>query len=135
MPDSKPVQVRLLDRLSPDAGDERASLIAGLRATPPRIEPKYFYDELGCALYGAICRLPEYYPTRVERALFRQRRDEIAACLPRNAQFVDLGAGDCAKAREWLPFVEPVRYVAVDIARDEIGAALARLAPECFATL
>ena len=130
MPDSKPVQVRLLDRLAGGEGDERASLIAGLRATPPRIEPKYFYDELGCALYGAICQLPEYYPTRTEAAIFREHRASIAEAVGQGAQFVDLGAGDCRKAQGWMPYLQPSRYVAVDIAAAELEAALARVAPD-----
>ena len=130
MPDAKPIPYRLVERPVGGAREEKLEVIAALEDTPARVAPKYFYDELGCALYGAICHLPEYYPTRVERALFRERREEIAACLPRDAQFVDLGAGDCAKAAEWLPFVSPSRYVAVDIARDALGSALARLAPD-----
>ena len=130
MPDSKPVQVRLIDRLSPAEGDERAALIAGLRATPPRIEPKYFYDELGCALYGAICQLPEYYPTRTEAAIFREHRAAIAETVGQGAQLVDLGAGDCRKAQAWMPYLMPARYVAVDIAAAELENALARVAPD-----
>jgi dimethylhistidine N-methyltransferase len=130
VPDTKPVQYRLVERPAAGARDEAREVIDGLAATPARVSPKYFYDELGCALYGAICQLPEYYPTRVERALFREKRAEIASRMPRDAQFVDLGAGDCAKACGWLPFVAPSRYIAVDIARDEIERALARLAPD-----
>jgi dimethylhistidine N-methyltransferase len=130
MPDAKPVQYRLVERLDPVPHDERLEVIEGLVDTPARVAPKYFYDGLGCALYDAICRLPEYYPTRIERALFQEKREEIATCLARHAQFVDLGAGDCAKARGWLPYVEAARYVAVDIARDAIEPALARLAPD-----
>ena len=130
MPDSKPVQVRLLDRLSPGLVDERAALIAGLRATPPSIEPKYFYDELGCALYGAICQLPEYYPTRTEAAIFKQHRGAIAEAVGQGAQLVDLGAGDCRKAQGWMPYLAPSRYVAVDIAAAELEGALARMAPD-----
>jgi dimethylhistidine N-methyltransferase len=125
-----PRDYRILHRLAPDAGDERSEVIAGLRETPARIAPKYFYDELGCALYGAICQLPEYYPTRTEIAIFREHRAEIAAALGAVGQFVDLGAGDCCKAEGWLPFLNPGRYVAVDIAGPEIERALARLAPE-----
>jgi dimethylhistidine N-methyltransferase len=95
-----------------------------------RIAPKYFYDELGCALYGAICRLPEYYPTRTEIAIFREHRDEIAEALGKRHQFVDLGAGDCCKAEGWLPFVAPARYIAVDIAGPEIARALDRIAED-----
>ena len=84
----------------------------------------------GCALYGAICRLPEYYPTRTEMEIFRESRGEIAAALGRGHQFVDLGAGDCCKGQAWLPFVAPRRYVAVDIALPELERSLARMAPD-----
>jgi len=121
---------RIIDRLVLDAEPERLALIEGLLRNPARIAPKYFYDELGCALYGAICRLPEYYPTRTEVELFQSRRAEIARAIGPGRQFVDLGAGDCCKARGWLAFLAPSRYVAVDIAVHEIAAALERLAPD-----
>lgn len=121
---------RILERLVRDPAAERAALVAGLLASPAAIPPKYFYDALGCALYGAICELPEYYPTRTERAIFGAQRAAIAEAMGRGRQFVDLGAGDCAKAAAWLPLVAPVRYVAVDFAGAEIARALARLAPE-----
>ena len=130
MPDAKPMQYRIIDRSSAGGGDERAQVVEGLLDSPARIEPKYFYDDLGCALYGAICRLPEYYPTRTERAIFREHRNEIAQAIGQGKQFVDLGAGDCCKAEAWLPFVSPSRYIAVDIAGAEIERALARMAPE-----
>ncbi|HEX7559057.1 MAG TPA: L-histidine N(alpha)-methyltransferase, partial [Usitatibacter sp.] len=130
MPDAKPVQYRIVDRSGAGNGDERLRVVEALLSTPARIEPKYFYDELGCALYGAICRLPEYYPTRTEVALFREHRSEIAEALGQGRQFVDLGAGDCCKAQGWLPYVSPGRYIAVDIAGPEIERALARMAPD-----
>jgi dimethylhistidine N-methyltransferase len=120
----------LVNRLAFDPEGERRELVAGLLGEPATIAPKYFYDELGCALYGAICRLPEYYPTRTEIALFQAQRGEIASAIGPGRQFVDLGAGDCCKARGWLPFLSPTRYVAVDIAIQEITAALDRLAPD-----
>src|SRR5258706_3448842 len=72
---------RVVHRLEIDPAAERRALVAGLRATPPRIPPKYFYDDLGSALYGAICALPEYYPTRTERAIFSAYRAEIAQAI------------------------------------------------------
>jgi dimethylhistidine N-methyltransferase len=117
-------------RLVRDPAQERAALVAGLRATPASIPPKYFYDALGCALFGAICELPEYYPTRTERGIFGEQREAIAAAAGRQRQFVDLGAGDCCKALAWLPFLEPVRYVAVDIAGHALESALATMAVE-----
>ena len=108
--------------------DDRATLLAGLFAEPARIAPKYFYDALGCALFNAICELPEYYPTRTEWAIFSAHRDAIAATIGLGRQFVDLGAGDCAKGAFWLPLLQPRRYVAVDIAAAALEPALARLA-------
>ncbi len=121
---------RIVDRAPGTRGDDRAAVVAGLRDEPARISPKYFYDELGCALYGAICRLPEYYPTRTEMAIFREQRSAIAAAVGSGRQFVDLGAGDCCKAEGWLAFVAPTRYIAVDIAGHEIANALDRMAPD-----
>ncbi len=120
----------IVERHRVDSEAERRALVSSLRARPASIAPKYFYDRLGCALYGAICELPEYYPTRTEREIFGERRAEIARAIGRGGQFVDLGAGDCCKAEGWLPFVEPARYLAVDIARDAIARALGRLEPE-----
>jgi dimethylhistidine N-methyltransferase len=130
VPDSKPVQYRIVDRSTEDAAADREQVIRDLMGSPAIIAPKYFYDELGCALYGAICQLPEYYPTRTEIALFREHRGEMAEAIGHGRQFVDLGAGDCCKGQGWLPFTNPARYVAVDIAASELEKALARMAPD-----
>ena len=72
---------RIINRVAADSRDERDEVVADLLAKPATLSPKYFYDELGCALYGAICRLPEYYPTRTEAQLFREYRAEIAHAM------------------------------------------------------
>ena len=130
MPDGKPAAWRIVDRLEAGERDERADVVAALIGSPASIAPKYFYDELGCALYGAITRLPEYYLTRTEAALFAAQADGISLCLGSGRQFVDLGAGDSRKAQEWLARISPARYIAVDIARDEMERSLARLSAE-----
>jgi dimethylhistidine N-methyltransferase len=123
-------EYRIVERLVANAEGQRRDLIAGLMAVPAAIPPKYFYDALGCALFGAICELPEYYPTRTERTIFNEHREAIALAVGRGKQLVDLGAGDCCKALSWLPFLAPARYVAVDIAKPEIAKSLARMAPD-----
>ena len=120
--------VSIARRLQADPAAERRDLVARLRSRPASIAPRYFYDALGCALFGAICELPEYYPTRTEAALFARHRSAIAAAVGTRTQLVDLGAGDCAKAAAWIPFLAPSRYVAVDIAADAIRQGLARIA-------
>jgi len=118
---------RVVVRMRPDPAAERRELLAGLRARPASIAPKYFYDALGSALFAAICELPEYYPTRAERAIFTRHRSDIAAVIGTGTALVDLGAGDCAKAAAWIPFLAPSSYVAVDIAADTMRAGLARI--------
>src|SRR5947207_12065794 len=108
--------------------NERPALIEGLLADPAKISPKYFCDGVGCALFEAICELPEYYLTRTERSIFSAHRDTIAAVVGRNRQFIDLGAGNCAKGEYWLSALKPRRFIAVDIAAAAIEPALTRLA-------
>jgi len=128
VPDDKHCAYTLLDRRGEAHVDECAQVVAALTAVPASIAPKYFYDELGCAIYGAICQLPEYYPTRTEAALFEERRNDIAAAVGPGKQLVDLGAGDARKAEAWIPWLRPSRYVGVDIAAAELEHSLARLA-------
>ncbi|HET9670808.1 MAG TPA: L-histidine N(alpha)-methyltransferase [Casimicrobiaceae bacterium] len=116
------------DRFAVDAEDERRVLVAGLRATPASIAPKYFYDARGCDLFAAICELPEYYPTRTEASIFATQRAALRAIVGTRKECIDLGAGDCSKAPLWFDLFTPSRYVAVDIARDALARALPPLA-------
>ena len=47
----------------------------GLTATPKSLPPRLFYDARGSELFEEITRLPEYYLTRTERAIFEQYAD------------------------------------------------------------
>ncbi|GAA5784577.1 L-histidine N(alpha)-methyltransferase [Chitiniphilus shinanonensis] len=109
-----------------DPAERNASLLAGLLQPRACISPKHLYDAQGCTLYGAICQLDEYYPTRTEAAIFARHRHEIADLLPRHCQWVDLGCGDGAKAFDWLEHVAAARYVGVDIAEDWLRDTLER---------
>src|SRR5258706_14069248 len=91
VPNDNRVAYRIIDRSAEHVRDERAEVIAGLIASPASIAPKFFYDELGCALYGAICRLPESSPTRIERKTFRELRVQIAPSIAKARHFVDPG--------------------------------------------
>ena len=113
-----------------DPAAERKALVAGLLAVRASIAPRYLYDAVGCALFGAICELAEYYPTRTEAAIFERYRSEIVAAAGTGKQLVDLGAGDCRKAAAWIPWLSPRRYVAVDIAEGALAGALGPLAAE-----
>lgn len=71
---------------------------AGLTRTPKVLPPKYFYDARGSELFDAITRLPEYYPTRTERAILEAHADEIAAVAGAET-LVELGSGTSEKTR------------------------------------
>ena len=57
-------------------------VIEDLSRQPKRLSPKYFYDATGSELFEAMTRLPEYYPTRTELAILRERGSEIAKIIP-----------------------------------------------------
>lgn len=108
-----------------DPADE---LRRSLAADAPFIAPKHFYDALGSRLFEAICELPEYPPTRVERAIFDRHGDAIAARAGIDRPLLDLGAGNCAKAERLFGVLLPSQYVAVDIAAEFLRGCLAGLA-------
>ncbi|MEP7160613.1 MAG: L-histidine N(alpha)-methyltransferase [Dermatophilaceae bacterium] len=70
----------------------------GLTATPKRLPPKYFYDARGSGLFEEITRLPEYYLTRAEHAILRERVGVIAA-LTGSETLIELGSGTSEKTR------------------------------------
>lgn len=123
-----PAHLPRLSRDLPEPTLERRRLAAGLLAVPAAIAPRYLYDPAGCALFDAICELPEYYPTRTESAIFLRYHDQIVAAAGRGGQLVDLGAGDCRKGAAWIRWLAPHRYVAVDIAESALVGGLARIA-------
>ncbi|MBV5269389.1 MAG: L-histidine N(alpha)-methyltransferase [Afipia sp.] len=93
-------------------------VIAGLSQQPKRLPPKYFYDETGSKLFEQITLLPEYYPTRTELRILRDRGAEIAAAIPKNAALVEFGAGATTKVRLLLQQCAFGAYVPVDISGD-----------------
>jgi L-histidine Nalpha-methyltransferase len=104
----------------------------GLTTRPLTLPPKYFYDELGSALFERITRLPEYYLTRAENAILRDTAHDLVRRLaPRD--FVELGPGSCRKIR-WLLDAfkngDAVRYVAVDMGRESLAQAVGALADD-----
>ncbi|RJF98179.1 L-histidine N(alpha)-methyltransferase [Noviherbaspirillum saxi] len=105
----------------------RAELRAGMMADRAMTSPKFLYDALGSKLFEAICELPEYYPTRIERAIFDTYLYDIARSVGRGATLIDLGAGNCAKAAYLFPLLQPLQYVPVDISVDFLKDAVEAL--------
>lgn len=100
---------------------ELGELLSGLRQTPPRIAPRYFYDQVGSRLFDAITRTPEYYPTRTELSLLEERGGRIAARVPPGSVLVELGSGSADKALALLCHLDtPCLYRPIDISRDAL---------------
>ena len=91
-------------------------VIAGLTARPKRLPPKYFYDEAGAQLFEEITALPEYYPTRCELAILRERAADIARFFPEGSALIEFGSGSSRKVRILLAAAPTIAaYVPVDI--------------------
>jgi L-histidine Nalpha-methyltransferase len=130
-----PTGVRIEVHLGPDdwARAIRQDTVAGLALSPKEIPPTWFYDERGCELFEEITRLPEYYPTRTERAILAERADEIAALTAADT-LVELGAGTSEKTRLLLDALDGAghlrRFVPFDVAEATLVATAEAIAEE-----
>jgi len=121
--------------LSPDDVRRRmrTDAIKGLRATAKSIPPVWFYDEHGSQLFEQITALPEYYPTRAERALLEAHAPAIAE-LSKADTLVELGAGACEKTRVLLGALQQLgvlaRYVPFDVSDEFLRDAASTLSEE-----
>ena len=108
----------------------RDDVVAGLSAPQKFLSPKYFYDASGSRLFERICRLPEYYVTRVELALTRRHLAAIARFAGRGCQLIEYGSGEGVKSRLLIRAARPAVYVPIDISQDALDDAARRLARE-----
>ncbi|WP_300973413.1 L-histidine N(alpha)-methyltransferase [Sphingomonas sp. LHG3406-1] len=95
--------------------DFARGVLEGLAQEPPAIAARWLYDDAGSALFDDITDLPEYYPTRTEIGILRDRRDEIAAAVGPGRSVIDYGAGSLTKTPLLIEAVKPAVYVPVDI--------------------
>ena len=96
-----------------------------LSLTPRQLPSRYFYDDLGSALFEAICRLPWYTITRAEMRLLAAYGKEIVRCLPSLANIVELGPGNGEKLRLLLD-ASASQYAALSVHLVDVsGSALA----------
>jgi dimethylhistidine N-methyltransferase len=104
------------------AADVRAALTkSGQRELPS----KYLYDELGSALFEAICVLPEYGLTRADARLLQRHSAEIVSRLRGTVQVAELGSGSGKKTRwilEALSRRQKTRYYPIEISPSALAA-------------
>ena len=105
----------------------RDDVLAGLSAPIPAIPARWLYDHRGSELFDEITRLPSYYPTRTETAIFHSIMDDIAQRVPKDAVVVEFGAGSQTKTPILLEAIAPAAYIPVDISGDYLEQSAADL--------
>jgi L-histidine N-alpha-methyltransferase len=87
------------------------------------LPPKHFYDARGAVLFDRICTLPEYYPSRTERAILQEHAGAIVG-LTEMHELVELGSGTASKTRVLLDAGNASRslrrYIPVDVTEDMV---------------
>ena len=107
----------------------------GITGFPKTLPCKLFYDGAGSALFEEITRLPEYYLTRTELEILRDRASEIVAAVGPNVSVVELGAGTATKTCTLLQALTRrqirVAFFPVDISSNALAEACDRVTAEC----
>jgi L-histidine N-alpha-methyltransferase len=124
------------DHLPADFADRslREDVLTGLTAARKWLPPKWFYDKVGSELFEDITRLPEYYPTRTERAILTAHAGRIVE-LAGTRTLIELGSGSSDKTRLLLDAMQTAAdgdpdglgYVALDVSEDALRQACAGL--------
>ncbi|MBK0368386.1 L-histidine N(alpha)-methyltransferase [Flavobacterium agrisoli] len=100
----------------------------GLSEPIKSLPSKFFYDEKGDALFVQIMHLPEYYVTRSEHEIFKNKSNTIIDALQLNPdtyfELIELGAGDGTKTKELLQALSQQQYqfdyLPVDISQNAL---------------
>jgi L-histidine Nalpha-methyltransferase len=111
-----------------DTSAFEADVLEGLTGTPKHVPAKYFYDAAGSELFERITEQPEYYPTRCEMEVLRDKAAEIDRLIPPGAALVEFGSGSNKKARLLLGKAPKLAaYVPVDICGEMLEQEAAEL--------
>ena len=106
----------------------RSDVLLGLSQAQKAVPARWFYDDAGSQLFEDITQLPEYYPTRAETEILRDRSAEIADLVGLGRAVVEFGSGSSVKTPLLLSAIAPSAYVPLDISGDFLRAAAAELA-------
>src|SRR5208282_5153664 len=110
--------------------DFSSDVVVGLSQPGQKELPsKYLYDEVGSALFDAICVLPEYGLSRAGMRLLERHAADVVERVPGPVIVAELGSGTGQKTRwllEALSRRQRVNYYPIDIS----GSALFRCQQE-----
>ena len=103
------------------ASDVRAGLT---RPGQKELPSKYFYDDVGSALFEVISHLPEYGLTRADERLLRRHADEIVDRIGGPVAVAELGSGSGRKTRWLLEALcrrQSTSYYPIEISRSALA--------------
>jgi L-histidine Nalpha-methyltransferase len=84
------------------------------------LSPKYFYDDVGSALFEVITRLPEYGLARADERIIERHAGELVARLSPGTFISELGSGNGTKTRRILSssgLGHPTQYFPIDVSQ------------------
>src|SRR5690348_158831 len=92
---------------------------------------RYFYDDVGSALFDVITVLPEYGLSRADARILRRHAAEIIERAGGPLAIAELGSGSGSKTRwilEALALREPVTYTPIDVSCKALEGCVRELA-------
>lgn len=96
-------------------------IFSGLSESPKRLPSKLFYDEEGSKLFDQICKLEEYYPTRTELMLMKEKIEEISSVIEPGTLLIEFGSGSSLKTRILLRALKDLAgYIPIDISEEHL---------------
>jgi dimethylhistidine N-methyltransferase len=111
-----------------DVSEFATALLDGLAAPQKSIPCRFLYDAAGSALFERITGLTEYYPTRTEMRILRDRAAEIAREAAPGNVLIEFGSGSSTKTELLLAEMHQLyAYVPIDISHSALGEARARI--------
>ncbi len=110
-------------------------VLEGLSSPQKKLTPRFFYDDLGSALFEAITLLPEYGLTRADERLLRLNAYAIAGHIGQIDVVAELGSGSGKKTRHVLDAIGrrngPVCYRPIDVSQAALTACEKELEAVC----
>lgn len=113
----------------------------GLSLKQKKLSPRYFYDDLGAALFEAITLVPEYGLTRADERLIGQHASQIVGAIGAVRTVAELGSGTGKKTKRILEasskLFSPIIYRPIDVSSAALASCerelsgLARVQPIC----
>ncbi|MBI4473785.1 MAG: L-histidine N(alpha)-methyltransferase [Acidobacteria bacterium] len=93
------------------------------RSGQKQLPCKYFYDDVGSALFDVITLLPEYGLTKADVRLLEKHSKDFAKLATNASVIVEFGSGNGAKARlvlEAFTKRNPLAYCPIDLSRSAL---------------